>query len=144
MNNTEENIDNLIQNSLTSPADKDKSQPKSFNVTKTLTEAEGVEAYKELYETSFVEKFPRFEKLYADPPLPNQVFSLISFVPAKGATPDKDGVFGMVKNRGNFATEQEADMQAEKLIKTVDSYHSILSCYTGRPFPLSKNKKYII
>jgi hypothetical protein len=135
--------ENRMQNSLTSPADLDRSEPKSFNVRKTLTDQEADEAFKELHVTDFVEKFPRFETLFADPPIPNQVYSLISWVPARGATPDKDGVYGMIKSRGNFSTREEADLNAERLIKTGDSYHSIYQSYVGRPFPLASSKKYI-
>lgn len=131
--------ENTIQNSLTSPLDKDPSQPKSFNVRKTMTDSEAEAGFKELHVTNF----PRFEKLYADPPLSNQLYSLISWVPAKGATPDADGVYGMLKSRGNFGSRQEADLYAENLIKNYDSYHCIYQSYVGQPFPLAKNKKYI-
>jgi cell division protein FtsL len=67
----------------------------------------------------------------------------MSFVPAKGAVPDSDGVYGMVKIRGTFATEEEAMLRAEYLIRNVDSYHSVYHTYVGRPFPVSQSKKYI-
>jgi hypothetical protein len=135
--------DNMKQNSLTSPADLNRDEPKSFDVRKTLTDNEADLAFKELNITTFVDRFPRFEKFYADQPIPNQTYALLSFVPSKGASPDKDGVYGMVKCRGNFSTKEEADLHAERLIKTADSYHSIYQSYVGRPFPLAKSKKYI-
>ena len=64
-------------------------------------------------------------------------------MPSKGATPDTDGVFGMLKIRGTFSTEDEAMLRAEYLIRNGDSYHSIYTTYVGRPFPLSVSKKYI-
>lgn len=132
-----------LQNSLTSPADKDPTAPTSFDQNTVLSVDDVKNALDELYSTTFTKKFPVIEKFYADPPLVNQIFSLVSFVPSKGATPDRDGVYGMLKVRGTFATSDEANLRAEYLIKNVDSYHSIYQTYVGRPFPLTKNKKYI-
>ena len=101
------------------------------------------EAVNELSVKDFVQKFPRFEKFYADPKLDSQVHTLVSFFPSKGATPDSDGVFGMLKVRGTFATQDEADLRAEYLIRNVDSFHSLYHTYVGRPFPLAVNGKYI-
>ena len=136
--------DNNTQHSLTSPADR-VANPASISYQQgvTLSNDDVSNAMKELVVTEFTKKFPRVEKFYADPAIPNQVFSLVSFVPSKGATPDQEGVFGMLKVRGNFATEDEAMLKAEDLIRNVDSYHSIYTTYVGRPFPLSSNKKYI-
>ena len=67
----------------------------------------------------------------------NQVFALHSFIPSKGASPDEDGIFGMIKFRGSFATEREAAEQAESLIGNVDSYHKIYHSFVGRPFPIT-------
>ena len=66
----------------------------------------------------------------------------MSFVPSKGATPDKDGVYGFMKSRGNYATEIEANERSEFLIRNVDSYHGIFTCYVGRPFPITIDPKY--
>jgi hypothetical protein len=100
------------------------------------------EANKELNDQSFL-KFPRIEKTYADPQLPSQIYCIHSFVPSKGATPDKNGLYGMVKFRGAFQSINEANERAEYLIRNVDSYNSILTGYVGRPFPLTDdNKKY--
>lgn len=131
-----------LQNALTSPADKDKTQPSAIN-RDTLNETQSQVALKENVIKDFLAKFPRYDRLYADPTIPNQTICLHSFVPAKGATPDKDGVYGMIKVRGIFATEQEADQRAEFLIKNNDSYHKIYQSYVGRPIPLSHNSKYV-
>jgi len=133
-----------LQNSLTSPLDKNDTDPKSYKVNaQSLTDEETVEAMKELNVKDFVNKFPRFEKFYADPKFENQNQCLVSFFPSKGAKPDEDGVFGMLKVRGTFATQDEADLRAEYLIRNVDSFHSIYHTYVGRPFPLASTKKYI-
>lgn len=133
-----------IQNSLTSPADRVPNPEKSsYDLGTTLTQEDVKKAMSELNVDTFVKRFPKVEKFYADPAIPAQVYSLVSFVAAKGATPDKDGVFGMLKVRGTFATEDEAMLRAEYLVRNVDSYHSIYHTYVGRPFPLAATNKYI-
>ena len=128
--------------SLTSPTDRNGAVYKTNINAPTLTEAEVASAIVSLNDTSFVDKFPRVERQYADPPIPLQTYSLISFIPSKGATPDPDGVFGFAKIRGSYATSIEACERSEFLIKNVDSYHKIFQCYTGRPFPITTNDKY--
>lgn len=119
--------------SLTAPWDRD--TPPVF--------LEPVEA-EELLNTKFVEKFNRVDKFYSDPVYNNQIYSLVSFVPTKGAVPDSEGVYGFVKVRGSFATPVEANQRAEYIIKEIDSYHQIHTVYTGKPFPLAINtKKYV-
>lgn len=107
-----------------------------------LTEEETVVAMNELVVSDFVNKFPKVERRYADPPVPLQTYGLISFIPAKGATPNEKGIYGFAKLRGNFATSVETDQHAEKLIKEVDSYHKIYTTYVGRPFPLTLSSDY--
>ena len=133
-----------IQSSLTSPADR-VPQPAqvSYNLGTTLTEDDVKQAMAVNNVTEFTRRFPKVEKFYADPVVHGQVYSLVSFVPSRGATPDKDGVFGMLKVRGTFATEDEAMLRAEYLVRNVDSYHSIYHTYVGRPFPLAATNKYI-
>lgn len=133
-----------IRTSLTAPSDYVKNpDATSYNQGATITDAQVKEALKENYDTSFTDKFPRFEKFYADPQITNQTFGLVSFTPTKGATPDKDGIFGMLKVRGTFATEDEAMLRAEYIVRNVDSYNSILNVYVGRPFPLAASRKFI-
>lgn len=64
-------------------------------------------------------------------------FGLWSFAKAVGATPDKDGFFGVAKLRGAFYTEAEAADKAEQLIKDVDSANSIFTVIFGEPFPVT-------
>lgn len=84
----------------------------------------------------------QYEKYYNDPGLHNQQIGLVSFVPSKGAKPDKDGFFGMMKLRGNFVSEIEANQRAEDIIKNVDSYHQIYHCKVGCPFPITTSLDY--
>lgn len=107
-----------------------------------LSESEVTSAMNELNNVSFTSKFPRVDRTYADPPPPLQTFGLVSFVPAKGAQPNANGVYGFAKLRGNYATQQEADQRAEFLIRNVDSYHQIYHTYVGRPFPMTASSKF--
>lgn len=130
------------ENSLSSPEDRDRSVRWRPDQGAPLTDEQAVSAMTELNNTAFVEKFPRSDKTYADPPVNLQTYGLISFVPSKGATPNEHGIYGFAKLRGNFATESEADQRAEFLIRNVDSYHQIYHTYVGRPFPITVSSKY--
>ena len=125
-----------MSSSLTSPNDREQtpSQPKQ---TDPLTLEQTADAIADR-----VHKFPLIDRYYADPSIMNQKICLVSFVPAKGATPDKDNFFGMMKVRGVFATEEEANERAEFLIRNVDSYHDIYHAYVGRPFPITTSRDY--
>ena len=130
-------------NSLTSPSDRDAlKEYKTLQSARELTENEVNNAMKELNNSSYVKNFISIERRYADPVDPLQRIGLISFVPAKGATPNDKGVYGFAKIRGNFATENEANEKAEFLIRNVDSYHQIYHAYVGRPFPLTTTSDY--
>ena len=107
-----------------------------------LTKEEIKEAVKEQVLTTFIEKFPRVERRFVDPPIQLQNYGLISFVPAKGATPNEKGVFGFAKLRGNFATAEEASLHARELVKKHDSYHKIYTTFVGRPFPITLSSNY--
>ena len=130
------------ENSLTSPEDRDRSARWRPEQGEPLTDEQTASAMAELNNTAFVEKFPRVDKTYADPPINLQTYGLVSFVPAKGATPNEHGIYGFAKLRGNFSTESEADQRAEFLIRNVDSYHQIYHTYVGRPFPITVSSKY--
>jgi uncharacterized protein YlbG (UPF0298 family) len=131
------------ENSLTSPEDRDyENKWRPEQGAAQLNDSEVEEAMKELNNTSFVEKFPRVDRTYQDPAIPMQNIGLVSFVPAKGATPNDNGIFGFAKLRGNYATPTEADERAEFIIRNVDSYHQVYHTYVGRPFPITMSSKY--
>jgi len=131
------------ENSLTTPEERDlENRWRPEQGAPALTEDEVNLAMSELNNTAYTEKFPRVDRTYADPPPPMQTIGLISFTPAKGATPNENGVFGFAKLRGNYNTPQEADQRAEFLIRSVDSYHQIYHTYVGRPFPITASSKY--
>jgi hypothetical protein len=132
-----------VENSLTSPSDR--SPDKSYKPNQghpQLSEDEVVNAMEKLNNNTFVKKFLRVERKYADPVEPMQRIGLISFVPAKGATPNDKGIYGFAKLRGNYPTDNEASERAELLIRSVDSYHKIFHAYVGRPFPLTITSDY--
>jgi hypothetical protein len=135
-----------VQTSLTSPADKVVVEGETTRKPRqgaVLSEEQVEAAMNENMVDTFVKKFPATEKTFADPLIPGQVIGLHSFVPAKGATPDKDGVFGMFKFRGAFGTLEEAYDRAEYLIRNNDSYHKIFFSYCGKPFPATQDDRYV-
>ena len=131
------------ENSLTTPDDRDKTKLwRPDQGAPDLAEEQVTAAIQELNNTNFTNKFPKVDRTYADPVIHGQHIGLLSFVPAKGATPNENGVFGFGKLRGNFSTEIEANQHAEHLIRKVDSYHQIYHAFVGRPFPITFSSKY--
>ena len=131
------------ENSLTAPEDRDREKgwrPESG--TPPLSEEEMVDAMLGLNDTTFVAKFAKVDRVYSDPVIPMQNISLFSFTPAKGATPNSNGIFGFGKIRGTYNTPQEAEERAEYIIRSVDSTHQVFHSYTGRPFPITTSSKY--
>jgi hypothetical protein len=130
------------ESSLTAPEDRDPDKRWRPSSEEPLTTSQTKEAHKDLHDSSFVRKYPEVERSYADPVMRDQMFGLVSFVPAKGATANKSGVFGFAKLRGNYSTMVGADERSKSLIRYHDSYNQISTCYVGRPFPLTVNKKF--
>lgn len=140
--NTQENY-TVKESSLTAPEDRNlENRWRPDQSSRALLEDEVNVAIQTLNNTSFTEKFPRVDRTYADPPVPMQNIGLISFIPAKGATPNKNGIYGFAKIRGSYSTEIEANQRAEFLIRNVDSYHQVYHAYVGRPFPLTESSDY--
>lgn len=128
--------------SLTAPTDMSKFPKEEYAPAQgSLTEQEVKDAYTDNV-VNMAAKYPKLERLFADPAIVNQQYCLHSFVPSQGATPDADGVYGMFKFRGAFATEREAQEKAEYLIRNCDSYHAIYIGYVGRPLPATVQRKY--
>ena len=88
-------------------------------------------------------EFPRVIRLRVDPDLPQQKYCAFTFTPSRNATPDKDGVYGIIKFRGSFMSEQEAEERCSWIIQNVDSYNENLIGYVGRDFPLSVQSKFV-
>lgn len=108
-----------------------------------LTKDQYEEAKKMLIKSDFLKyKFPRVIRNRKDPPINGQVYVLHTFIPSPDAKPDKDGCFGILKIRGSFPNMNEADENAERLIRTVDSYNEIFYGYVGQEFPLTLRSDY--
>ncbi len=131
------------EHSLSAPSDRDRvNKWRPEQGAAALTENEVTAAVQTLDNNSFTQRFPRVDRTYADPPIPLQTIGLLSFTPAKGATPNENGVFGFAKLRGNYASELEAKQRAEAIIRNIDSYHQIYHTWVGRPFPITASSKY--
>ena len=130
------------ESSLTCPSDRDRSVRWRPSSDPPLTAEETKAAFSAVNNTSHVDNFPRTDRTYADPAIPLQQYGLISFIPAKGASPNDKGDYGFAKLRGNYATEMEANQRAEWLIRNADSYHQIYHAYIGRPFPMCDTSSY--
>jgi len=80
--------------------------------------------------------FPKTTKFNVDPSVPQQNYSLVSFVPSQGAMPDSNGYFGLIKIRGCFATQNEAEEHADMLLRKYDSFAEIQVGRVGKYLPL--------
>lgn len=139
-NNTSTNETN---STLTLLASGDRTKKLSLNQNEPpLTDEETKEAVNEQNVDTFVKKFRKVERRFVDPAVDNQKIGLISFIPAKGASPNDNGVYGFAKLRGNYPNDQESSERAEYLIRNVDSYHQIYHAYVGRPFPITESSDY--
>jgi hypothetical protein len=99
-----------------------------------LTETQVEAAFKEN-----VVKFPRVEKLPIDPPLAGQNWSLFSF---KFLPKPVGGVYGFLKFRGAFPTEDSWEKHAKNIIRSVDSKHKIWPFEYGKWMPITDNTDY--
>lgn len=129
------------QTSLTAPNDR---TSKVFRIGRqtNLSDEDTETAVQDIVSKDIVRTYPASEKAFADPSIPGQRLCLVSFVPSVDATPDKDGIYGMIKVRGSYETEDEADARSEMLIRTIDSYHKIQMTYVGKPFPATTSSRW--
>lgn len=123
----------MSYDSLTAPRDRETNAIRRSNAP-PLTDEELEEAMRTKYKSL---EFPEIDRQYTDPSILHQKIVLVSFVPSKNARPDEDGIYGMMKVRGSYATEEEANERAEFLIRNHDSYHEIFHAFVGRPFPIT-------
>lgn len=120
-------------------------RPDPLPGTCSLTEEEVSLAKKELINTDFLKLgFPKVVRTRRDPPIAQQSYYAMSFIPSQGARPDADGCFGVMKQRGNFPTPKEAEEWCENLIRGNDSYNENLIGYVGHDFPLTVDSKYCL
>ena len=120
-------------------------RPPCLPGTRPLTEEEVDEAKKQLINTSYLKlDFPRVVRTRNDPPLAQQNYYMFTFIPSKGAKPDADGCFGVMKQRGTFPTPKEVEEWGENLIRGTDSNSENLIGYVGKDFPLTLDSKYCL
>lgn len=120
----------MLSRTLTNPQRNDLTEIELQNATKTLINKNMLQ-------------FPRQVKAINDPVILNQEYGLISFTPAHDVQPNKNGVYGVFKLRGNFATLDESQAYAEKLIRNHDSYNEIHTVRVGQCIPLSKKAELV-
>jgi hypothetical protein len=115
-------------------------QPRANPAREPLTKEQTQAAKEDLLNKNIIRlEYPRTRLTRRDPTIGHQRLGLISFVPARNATPDAQGCYGVLKLRGNYQNEYEADEWGEKLIREVDSYSEILYVPVGCEFPLMKD-----
>lgn len=126
--------------SLTNPheLDKDESIHASSNKAPLAGEA-AVAALKQLSSVDHIKNniFDERETTLIDPSIDGQQIGLFSFIPARGAKPDENGIYGFAKMRGNYPNDVAANAKAEDIIVNVDSAHTIHHVFVGRPFPIT-------
>ena len=81
-------------------------------------------------------------RVKADPDLHGQHIALFSFTPSVGATPNENGIYGIAKIRGTWGSAEQAEIEAERLIRQTDSANEILHVKVGQDFPLTKDPKF--
>jgi hypothetical protein len=114
--------------------------PRANPTREHLTSEQLVQAKEELINKQNLKmEYPRTRTTRIDPRIPGQRLGLITFIPAKNAIPDKEGCYGVLKLRGNFDNEYEADCWGDKLIREVDSLSEIEYVYVGVEIPLLKD-----
>lgn len=63
----------------------------------------------------------------------HQNYGIFVFVPARGAQPDSDGLYGMIKLGGNYEQAIDADNRMEQIIREEDSYNRLRLVRVGQP-----------
>lgn len=115
---------------------------KEPHLLRNIQDSELKQALAELVVDELLTNYPKIERRLEDPIYKEQKYCLHSFIPSSGATPDKDGVFGILKFRGAFETLEEMQERTEYLIRNVDSYNRYFEGFVGKPFPITVDERY--
>ena len=102
-----------------------------------LTDDQLKTAVSELINDDLVKHYPNVERRLIDPPVDHQEYCVHSFTPSSGAKPDEDGIYGIMKCRGNFSSAIDANLHSEMLIRDVDSFSKYFTGFVGKPFPVT-------
>lgn len=133
--------DKIIQNELAAVAPKCiRNTPKPDCFAQPLTRNEFEAAKQDLANKKWV-NYPQRRTRRRDPPLNSQNYALFSFTPSTGAKADDDGCFGVLKIRGTFPNEEEADEWMNSLIQ-IDTYNEIIMTTVGNDIPLTNEDRF--
>jgi hypothetical protein len=67
--------------------------------------------------------------------------NILAFEPARGCTPNINGIYGVMRVSGSYYSEDEAIQKASDVIKKFPA-NNLFIVKTGSPFFLTKNEKY--
>lgn len=86
-------------------------------------------------------KYPKVVRQLEDPPIGGQTFTNISFMLLKDPKVLENGkrVYGYVKNRGNWPSEQAAIRDGERIIKEIDSRFEVKVGMVGEWLPITED-----
>lgn len=133
--------DKIIQNDLAAVAPKCiRNTPKPDTFANPLTIHEFKAAKQDLCNKKWIE-YPQRRIKRRDPQLHSQNYALFSFIPSSGAKADNDGCFGVLKIRGTFPNEEEADEWMDTLIH-IDTYNEIIMTTVGNDIPLTNEDRF--
>lgn len=125
-----------VRTNLTAPWDRPNTVPSNVDPNVRLTPQQVNDAMKVNVNDTFVDTFPKIDRVYKDPVIHGQMYCLHSFVPTLGSKPDEKGVYGFIKCRGTYATLEDSKVACRNIIENVDSNHVIYTSRTGEPFPV--------
>ncbi len=117
--------------------------PELDNNNTPLTKKETDIALKKLFDDSFLKlSYPKDQRLRVDKPISEQEISLVSCIVSPWAQPDKNGVYGILRLRGGYMTDKEANDKGINLLKYNNSYIPIEQGISGRLLPLCMDDRY--
>lgn len=120
-----------------------KNNKKKDNNTHTiLGQSDLKKAEADLKDNKLLKAYPVRSNYQTDPEYQGQKFFAYSFIPSKGAKADDKGLYGLIKFRGSFTTEQEMNERTLHLLKYVDSYHSMYQGFVGKWMPVTAGSEY--
>ena len=132
--------------SLTSPADRTGILPPNARGIPPLTHEQTQAIVQENVDTLDL-SIPRIERRYAYSAPENrggthQNYGVFVFVPSKGATPDSQGIYGMIKLGGNYEQLMDAEARTEKIVREEDSYNRLRIVRVGHPSLLTVDSRW--
>ncbi len=125
-----------LETSLVTPSPSATPSPPVATTPEKLTPEQAKVAFKHLAIKDCL--FPKLvHRNYDDKEVRNQKIGLFTFIPCSDVKPDKNGLYGIIRLRGNFSTVEKADDHANYLITSVSSYDEIMYAPIGRDCPVA-------